>query len=263
MKVVLLCGGKGTRLREHTQSIPKPLVEIGGKPILWHVMKSYAHFGFDDFVLCLGYKGRMIKEYFDPQRSWKHRDLIVDVTCEGAPRLRVLGEEDEHWQIGFVNTGEATETGGRIKRVERIVDGDTFMVNYADGLADLDVRRLLEFHRARGKIGTLTVVRPLCQWGVLELNDGAVTRFREKPRMNEWVSGGFFVFESRFFDYLDEECVLERGPLERLAGDGQLAAFRHDGFWKCMDTYKDSVTLNELWRGGSAPWKVWLNNDGG
>lgn len=260
MKVVLLCGGKGTRLREHTQSIPKPLVEIGGKPILWHVMKTYAHYGFNDFILCLGHKGEMIKEHFAGQQSWRRRDFVMDTTDGGDPKIEILGKCDEHWRIGFVDTGEATQTGGRIKRVQHLVDDDLFMVNYADGLADIDLNRLLEFHRARGKVGTVTIVRPVCQWGILHVDDGMVTRFREKPRMNEWVSGGFFVFDRRFFDYLDERCVLEREPLERLAADQELAAFRHEGFWECMDTYKDAVMLDELWRDGDAPWGVWLGD---
>jgi glucose-1-phosphate cytidylyltransferase len=235
MQVVILCGGRGTRLREQTEFIPKPLVEIGGLPILWHVMKIYAHFGFTDFILALGYLGHRIKDYFLP-----------------------YGGEAAEWRILFADTGQDTPTGGRIKALERFIEGDTFLATYSDGLADLDLSALLAFHRAHGRLATLTAVRPYSQFGLLDLEEtGRIARFREKPRLEDWVNGGFFVFERGVFDYLQPDSTLERDPFERLAADGEIFAYRHEGFWACMDTYKDTEVLNQLWNSGQAPWRVW------
>jgi glucose-1-phosphate cytidylyltransferase len=233
-KVVILCGGRGTRLQEHTRSIPKPLVEIGGRPIVWHVIQIYAAQGLRDFLLLTGYRGEMIAE-FAAAEAWPSG---VSVDC--------------------VDTGLDTPTGGRIHRVrDRLRDG-TFMATYADGVADVDLQRLLDFHGAHGALATMTVVRPELQFGVAALDgDDRVLGFHEKPRSEHWINGGFFVFEPRALDYLTDSSVLEREPLEGLAADGQLRAYRHTGFWDCMDTYKDAVLLNDLWEEEHAPWKVW------
>jgi glucose-1-phosphate cytidylyltransferase len=232
--VAILCGGRGTRLQEHTQAIPKPLVEIGGEPILWHVMQIYASQGFRRFVLCLGYKGELI-ERFVAERDWP---AGVEIRC--------------------VDTGLETATGGRLKRVQDQLADAPFAATYADGVADVDLGELDAYHRAHGRLATMTVVRPELQFGVTELDgDGRVVAFHEKPPSEHWINGGFFCFEPGVFDYLSESSVLEREPLEGLAADGQLRAFRHTGFWDCMDTYKDAVVLNDLWAAGDAPWRVW------
>jgi glucose-1-phosphate cytidylyltransferase len=232
--VVILCGGRGTRLQEHTQSIPKPLVEIGGEPILWHVINIYAAQGLRRFVLCTGYKGELIEDYVASQ-AWPPG---IEVRC--------------------LETGIDTPTGGRIKQAGELLGERPFCATYADGVADIDLRRLIEFHQDHGELATMTVVRPELQFGIAELNgDGRVRGFREKPRTDHWVNGGFFCFEHGALGYIGEDSVLERGPLERLAAIGQLHAFTHDGFWECMDTYKDAVLLNDIWAAGGAPWKIW------
>jgi glucose-1-phosphate cytidylyltransferase len=230
--VVILCGGRGTRLREHTETIPKPLVEIGGRPILWHVIRIYAEQGFRRFVLCLGHKGELIEDF---------------VATNGLP---------EDLEIECVDTGEETPTGGRIARVGDRLGTTRFCVTYADGVADIDLGAQLDFHAAHGALATMTVVRPELQFGVARLNgESLVAGFDEKPRFDGWINGGFFCFEPGVLDYIHPDSVLEREPLERLAADGQLRAFRHTGFWDCMDTYKDAVLLNDLWAAGRAPWK--------
>ena len=257
MKVVILCGGQGTRLREETEYRPKPLVEIGGRPILWHIMKSYAHYGFNDFVLCLGYRGNMIKEYFLNYEAMNN-DFTI---CLGQQSQ--LEFKDTHAEQGFrvtlADTGQETMTGGRIKRVQKYVNGDSFLVTYGDGVADLDVAKLLAFHKTHGKIATVTTVRPQSRFGIVETaNDGTVLAFNEKPQLDGWASAGFLVFERRLFDYIEGDgCVLEREPLERLAAEGQLMAYRHDGFFYAMDTYREYLYLNELWQSGNAPWRAW------
>jgi glucose-1-phosphate cytidylyltransferase len=231
--VVILCGGRGTRLRERTETVPKALVEIGGRPILWHVIGIYAAQGFERFLLATGYLGEAVEEFVAGE-AWPDG---VTVEC--------------------VDTGLDTPTGGRIARLADRFDGGTFCATYADGVADVDLDALLEFHADHGDLATMTVVRPLLQWGVVELgNEDQVEGFTEKPRVDHWINGGFFCFEPGALDYLDEESVLEREPLKRLAADGQLHARRHDGFWDCMDTYKDAVVLNDLWAAGEAPWRA-------
>jgi glucose-1-phosphate cytidylyltransferase len=232
--VVILCGGRGTRLSERTESIPKALVEIGGRPILWHVIAIYAQQGFRRFLLLTGYKGERIEEWVR-RSSWPSG---VEVSC--------------------LDTGLDTPTGGRIKAAEARLGDRPFSLTYADGVADIDLSALVEFHRDGGSQATMTVVRPELQFGVADVDDdNGVHGFHEKPRVDSWINGGFFCFESSVLDYLSEDSVLEREPLERLAADGQLRAYRHEGFWDCMDTYKDAVLLNDLWESGEPPWRVW------
>jgi glucose-1-phosphate cytidylyltransferase len=234
--VVILCGGRGTRLQEHTAAIPKPLVEIGGQPIVWHVIQLYAVQGFRRFILATGYKGELI-ERFAAECSWPDG---VSVEC--------------------ADTGLETPTGGRIKRLEdRLVGEERFCATYADGVADIDLDALLEFHAKHGATATMTVVRPELQFGVTELDgkDGRVTGFKEKPRSEHWINGGFFCMQREALNYLVQDSVLERAPLELLAAESELRAYRHEGFWECMDTYKDAVALNDLWESGQAPWRLW------
>jgi glucose-1-phosphate cytidylyltransferase len=253
--VVILCGGMGTRLREETEYKPKPMVDIGGKPILWHIMKIYAHYGFTDFILCLGYKGGVIKEYF-----LSYEMLCNDCTVQLGKKSRITyqsNHKEQDFNITLIDTGLHTMTGGRIKRIEQYIKADTFMVTYGDGLADINMSELIKFHNSHGKLATLTATRPPSRFGILDLEaNGKVKRFREKAG-TEWINGGFFVFNRQVFDYLDTECVLEQRPLEKLADDGQLMAFSHEGFWIGMDTYREYEQLNTMWDALSAPWKVW------
>jgi glucose-1-phosphate cytidylyltransferase len=257
MKVVVLCGGLGTRLREETEFRPKPLVEIGGRPILWHIMKTYAHHGFRDFVLCLGYRGNMIKEYFLNYEAMSN-DFTI---CLGQKQqIQYNGHhEEQDFRVTLADTGLDSMTGGRIKRVEKYLDGDTFMVSYGDGVSDVNIRRLLEFHKGHGKLATVTTVHPISRFGTVTVDDtGAVKQFTEKPQSEGSVSAGFFVFERAVLNYIDgDDCIFERAPLENLAADGQLKAYPHDGFFYAMDTYREYVYLNDLWAKGQAPWKLW------
>lgn len=255
--VVILCGGMGTRLREETEYRPKPMVEIGGLPILWHIMKIYSHHGFKHFILCLGYKGQLIKEYFLNYQTL-NCDFTIRLGSGERPELH-KSQPNEDWTITLVDTGETTLTGARVKRVEPHVKSDVFMLTYGDGVADVNVSELLKFHREHGRIGTVTGVRPYSRFGELVVHDGRVNRFSEKPQVDEGiVNGGYFVFNRKFFDYLaaDESCVLEHQPLEGLARDGELMVYFHKGFWQCMDTYRDFLALNEMWKKTPA-WKVW------
>lgn len=256
MKVVILCGGPGTRLKEETEFKPKPLVTIGKMPILWHIMKIYSHYGFRDFVLCLGYKGALIKEYFLNYR-WMGHDFTLNVKNNARKIEDFAAEKIEDWTITFADTGLDTNTGGRIKRIERYIKTDDFFATYGDGLANMNIQDLLIHHKNSGKIATMTALHPLSKYGILEIEKGTVTYFKEKPRMKEWVSGGFFVFKSDIFDYLDDNSVLERQPFERLAKEREVTIFSHTGYWGCMDTFKDAMKLNELWNSGERPWKVW------
>ncbi len=256
IQTVVLCGGKGTRLRERTESLPKVLVEVGSRPILWHIMKGYAHYGFSDFILALGHLGDRITEYFIDQDGWRGRDIRLRLGSGSPPQL--LPSSDDGWSISCVDTGAETNSGGRIKRLSGHIEGDIFFTTYGDGVSDVDLSRLLEFHRSHGKVATVTVVRPRLTFGLLDVrDDNVVTRFEEKPRLDGWINGGFFVFDRRIFDYLEDDSILEREPMEQLAADGQLVAFRHEGFWACMDTYKDQADLNATWSSGKAPWRTW------
>jgi glucose-1-phosphate cytidylyltransferase len=245
------------RLQEETEFRPKPLIPVGGRPILWHIMKTYAHYGFRDFVLCLGYRGDMIREYF-----LNYEAMSNDFTIRLGQRHSIAYDEahnEQDFRVTLADTGSETMTGGRIKKIEKYIDGDTFMVTYGDGLANIDVRALVEYHHQHGRLATLTAVHPFSRFGIVTLDaNSAVLHFAEKPQVDEWVNAGFFVFNRRVFDYLGgDDCILEREPLERLAHEGQLMAYRHQGFFYAMDTYRDYRFLNDLWDNGKTPWKVW------
>jgi glucose-1-phosphate cytidylyltransferase len=257
MQAIILCGGQGTRLREETEFRPKPMVEVGGRPILWHIMKIYAKHGFRDFVLCLGYQGQMIKEYF---LNYEAMNNDFSISLGGRKQIEYHGHhEEQDFRVTLVDTGLETMTGGRILRVKPYVEGDTFLVTYGDGVADIDLSRLLRFHQEHGRLATVTTVKPTSRFGLLELgNDARVTSFSEKPQVEGWMSAGFFVFDRRMFDYLTgDDCILERMPLERLASEDQLMAYRHEGFFFAMDTYREYQHLNRIWDSGKAPWKIW------
>jgi glucose-1-phosphate cytidylyltransferase len=256
MKVVILCGGQGTRLREETEYRPKPMVEIGGRPIVWHIMKTYAHYGFNEFILCLGYKGDFIRQYFI-NYEFLNNDFTVNLGDKSD--FEIHSKKDrEDWRVTLVDTGEHTLTGGRIKRIQSYIDDEQFMVTYGDGVANIDVEKLVDFHKSKGKIATLTGVHPPSRYGLVETDDnGEVIQFKEKPRMDEMVSAGFFVFQRAIFDYIPEDdCMLEHEPFESLAAERQMTLYHHEGYWQCMDTYRDFIELNEVWS-RDAPWKVW------
>jgi glucose-1-phosphate cytidylyltransferase len=257
MKVAILCGGVGTRLREETEFRPKPLVEVGGRPILWHIMKLYAHYGFRDFVLCLGYRGSMIKEYFLNYEAMNN-DFTI---CLGRESRLEYNDnhEEQNFRITLADTGLETMTGGRLRRARKYLSDDCFMVTYGDGVSDVDIRRLVEFHKSHGRLATVTTFRPVSRFGILDINaNNQVQNFIEKPKSDAWASAGFFVFQREVLDYLnDDECILEHEPLQRLAAERQLIAYHHDGFFYAMDTYREYQILNDLWKNGQAPWKVW------
>jgi glucose-1-phosphate cytidylyltransferase len=257
MKTILLAGGLGTRLSEETSIKPKPMVEIGGMPILWHIMKSYASYGFDDFVVALGYKGDIIKDFFLNYKLHKS-DMIMNLK---SGKVNFENDMSEDWTVGMHETGPNSMTGGRLFNLKKLFKpGDTFMLTYGDGVADVDITKLLAFHKAHGKIATLTAVRPPARFGSIMMeDDGRILEFKEKPQVAEgWINGGFFVFDYKVFDYLtDQSTILEREPLENLTKDNELLAYRHYGFWHCMDTIRDRDNLNEIWASGKAPWKKW------
>lgn len=257
MKTVILCGGKGTRLHEETEYRPKPLVEIGGRPVLWHIMKHYAHYGFNDFVLCLGYRGNMIKQYFLTYDQMNN-DFTICLGQKGHLQHHARHDE-EAFRVTLADTGEDTMTGGRILRICKYIDGDEFMVTYGDGLSDVNVSALVNFHRSHGRLATVTAVSPFSRFGIVDIGpEGNITGFLEKPKVDGLASSGFFVFNRGVFDYLDgDDCVLEQAPLQRLSQEGQLMAFCHDGFFYAMDTYREYLQLNKLWGSNAAPWKVW------
>ena len=255
MKVVILVGGYGTRLQEATADKPKPMVEIGGRPILWHIMKLYGHFGYREFVLALGYKGELVKSHFLNYR-YLARSFSVELR---SGQIEPHEPPPEDWLLHLIDTGVGTQTGGRLKRLAPWVSDGTFMMTYGDGVASIDLNRLLAFHRAHGKLATVTAVRPPARFGGLSFDGDLVRRFTEKPQIGEgWINGGFFVLEPGVFNYIaGDASVFEREPLERLAAAGQLMAFRHDRFWQSMDTLRDVRYLESLWQSGRAPWKVW------
>ena len=255
MKVVILCGGLGSRLAEETEVRPKPMVEIGGRPLLWHIMKHYGHFGFNDFFIALGYKGEVIKRYF-----LDYHMLSGDMTlCLSTGKLERPAADIENWTVHLADTGMSSMTGGRLKRLEPSLRDETFMLTYGDGVSDIDLSALLAFHRAQGCLATVTAVRPPARFGGVVLDGDRVAEFTEKPQIGEgWINGGFMVLEPEVFRYLEgDNAVLEFDALERLAADGQLAAYRHDRFWQCMDTLRDKRVLERYWDGGAAPWKLW------
>lgn len=255
MKVVILCGGKGTRMREETEYRPKPMVEIGGRPLLWHIMHIYSHFGFKDFIVCLGYKGNMIKQYFLNYEAMNN-NFTIQLGNRGAIQYHDNHKEAD-WSVTLVDTGEDSQTGARVKKVKKYVDSDTFMLTYGDGVANINIQDLLRYHKSHGKIGTLTGVHPPSRFGELVLNENRVELFSEKPQtMKGLINGGFFVFNNTFFDYLDNDdgCILEKKPLEDLSADGELMVYPHEGFWQCVDTYRELQALNKMWKSSDAPW---------
>lgn len=257
MQVVILAGGLGTRLSEETAVKPKPMVEVGGYPLVWHIMGAYAHYEFKQFMLALGYRGDVVKDYFLRFHP-AHSDISVNL-CTGAVEYHRRRHRMD-WQVRMIDTGHATMTGGRLLKLAPYLRLEgTFMMTYGDGVSDVNIAELLDFHRRHGKIATLTAVRPPARFGTMIFNGDEVVQFKEKPQTEEgWINGGFFVFEPQVFDYLEnDETVLEAEPLERLANDGELMAYRHHGFWHCMDTLRDKNRLQEMWDSGEAPWKVW------
>jgi len=257
MKVVILCGGMGTRLREETEYRPKPMVPVGDRPILWHIMKYYAHFGFKEFVLCLGYKGEVIKDYFR-NYQWNTSDVTLRLGSRPEIRYHSVHPEDD-WEVTLLDTGQETMTGGRVKRALPYVGDKTFLLTYGDGLCNVDINALLARHRARGNKVTLTAVQPAGRFGELSLSDEHVTGFQEKPANGHaFINGGFFVVEPSIGDAIaGDDSIFEREPLEKMAREKELCAFRHEGFWQCMDTYYEQQLLDKMWRSNRAPWKVW------
>lgn len=253
MKAVLLAGGLGTRMREETEFRPKPMVEIGGQPILWHIMRNLAHFGINDFIIASGYKSEVIDDYFRSHPGW------IECPAPASDALMFRGTDREaDWKVTVAFTGDLTPTGGRVAKVGPLLENDTFFVTYGDGLANVDIARLQECHSASGSLATLTAVQPTSRFGLMDIDDdGRVTHFREKPKMKDWVSIGYFLFEPAVLGYLTEEGGLEEQGLTRLASDGCLSAFRHEGFWQPMDTFREYTILQELWDRGDAPWRMW------
>lgn len=255
MKVAILAGGSGTRLAEETQIRPKPMVEIGGYPVLWHIMKHYDHYGFSEFVIALGYKAEFIKDYMT-NYCRKEGNISVDFTS-GAVKYNTCKKLS--WKVDLIETGLTTMTGGRIKRLAPYIGNETFMLTWGDGVSDVDIRELLAFHREHGKLATVTAVRPPARYGHIEFNGNQVSMFSEKPQtMEGWINGAFFVLEPQIFDYIEgDDTQWEKEPLERLASEGQLMAYKHESFWQCMDTLREKHILEQLWQSGNPPWKVW------
>lgn len=255
VKAIILAGGIGTRISEETNVRPKPMVEIGGKPILWHIMKLYSAHGVNEFIICLGYKGYLIKEYF--ANYFLH---MSDVTFDMSQnRMDVHQKNAEPWRVTLVDTGEETMTGGRVKRVAAYLDRNDFCLTYGDGLSNVNIRQLIEFHKTQGKLATVTAIQPPGRFGALDLQGSLITAFQEKPQGDgSWINGGYFVLSSKVLNYIEgDDTIWERGPMERLARERQLSAYMHSGFWQCMDTLRDKTLLESLWQTGRAPWKVW------
>ena len=256
--VIILCGGKGSRLSEETVLKPKPMIEIGGKPILWHIMKHYSYYGYHRFILALGYKGEYVKNYFYNYRIFSN-DFTIEMHPEKEPQIHGLSDES-HWEITLVDTGLNTLKGGRIKRLERYVKSDNFHLTYGDGVSNVNLNELDRFHMKHGNIGTITGVHPPSRFGEMLIEGDNVIHFEEKPQLSTGIiNGGFFVFNRKFFDYLtsDDKCDFEFGPLQKIASEKKLKVFKHDGFWQCMDTIRERDYLNSLWESGSPPWKIW------
>lgn len=261
-KVVILCGGQGTRLKEETEYKPKPMVRVGTKPILWHILKLYSYYGFYDFILCLGYKGDIIKEFFNNYNLMNY-DFSINIGSR-QKQIYMKNTDENNWNITLCDTGENAMTGSRIKQVEKYInDDDFFMVTYGDAIADINIVDLIKFHKSHGKLATLTGIRPDSKYGVLQTQDNLVKRFNEKPRVNDYVNGGFFIFEKEVLKLLDADidCILEKNPLEKLANSNNLAIYKHEGFWQCMDTYRDYKMLNEMYNENNTPWMIWKNRE--
>jgi glucose-1-phosphate cytidylyltransferase len=254
VKVIILAGGFGTRLSEYTETIPKPMVTIGGRPILWHIMNSYSYFGNKDFYLALGYKSELIQEYF-LNYNLLNSDFTVDILSGGIKNLQA---NDADWCVSLVDTGLNSMTGGRVRRMQSLIGNETFMLTYGDGVSNIDIEALVKFHKSHGKMATISAVRPAARFGELTIEDQKVVSFKEKPQTSKsWINGGYFVLEPEFFELIDgDETILEREPLEKAASIGELMAFHHDGYWQCMDTKRDRDNLEELWASDKAPWKV-------
>jgi glucose-1-phosphate cytidylyltransferase len=255
MKVIILAGGLGTRLQEETNVKPKPMVEIGSKPILWHIMKIYSTYGHEDFAIAMGYKAEVIQSYF---LNYYYRQCDLTVHLKNG-KVDISEKEHENWNVFLAQTGESTMTGGRVKRLKEWIGSDPFMLTYGDGVANVDLNRLLEFHKSHKKLATITAVRPPARFGGLSFNGDQVVHFDEKPQIGEgWINGGFFILEPQVLDYIEgDDTVFEKAPLANLSRDGQLMAYRHDGFWQCMDTKRELQLLEDLWSTGKAPWKIW------
>ena len=255
MKVVILCGGRGTRMAGETEYRPKPLVTIDGKPMIWHIMKFYSSYGFNDFILCIGYKGEMIKQYF-MEMYWRNNDLTVHIDKNQKIEYHT-SEEEENWTITIVDTGIETETGGRLKSVEKYINEDDFMFTYGDGLSDVNLNNLVDFHKSKNTLATLTGVYPVSTFGIMDVKDGIVKSFKEKPRLKDMVNGGYMVLNKKIFDYIEKDCSFEGEPLGKIAKDGELSVYEHNGFWKAVDTLKDVLLIENMCVEGNTPWQIW------
>lgn len=254
MKAVILCGGKGTRMREETEYRPKPLVPIGGKPILWHIMKIYSQYGINDFILCTGYKGDMIKQYF-MEMYWRNNDFTLKINND--EKIEYHTKEKENWKITIVDTGLETLTGGRLKKISQYIDEEDFLMTYGDGLSNVNIYRLIEHHKAKGTVATITGVYPMSPFGLINVKDGIVKSFKEKPKLNDMINGGYMVLNRKVFDYILEDCMFEEEPLKALAKNNQLSVYEHKDFWTAIDTFKDIEKVNKMWDCGDTPWKIW------
>lgn len=255
MKLVILCGGKGTRMREETEYRPKPLVLIGGKPIIWHIMKIYSQYGINDFILCTGYKSDMIKQYF-MEMYWRNNDFTLKIGSQYD--IQYYTKENENWNITIVDTGIETLTAGRLKKVSKYIDEDTFLMNYGDVLSDVNINKLIKYHNDNKKIVTITGVHPTSQFGLIQVEDGVAKSFNEKPRLDDIINGGFMVLNKNIFDYIPEEdCMFEEVPLKTIVKNKELAVYEHLGFWKAIDTFKDAEEVNRMWERKDTPWKCW------
>lgn len=255
MQVVILAGGFGTRISEESDKKPKPMIEIGGKPILWHIMKHYSHFGYNEFIICLGYKGYVIKEYFANYHL--HTSDITFDFVEDTQNYH--NSQTEPWKVSLIDTGDGTMTGGRVKRIQKYITGDTFMLTYGDGVSDIDINKLAYFHKSHGKLATLTAIQPGGRFGVINIDKDIIKSFDEKPKeAGGWINGGFFVLNKKVFDYIDgDSTTFEQEPLKNLANDGELMAYKYEGFWQAMDTLREKTNLENMWSNNEAKWKVW------
>jgi len=255
LPAVILAGGLGTRIREETEFKPKPMVEIGGRPVLWHIMKHLSFYGIDRFIICVGYKGDIIRDYFLNYRA-RNNDFTVSLGLKNELKLH-SDHQESNWSVTVAETGALTNTGGRVLGIQKYVAGENFLCTYGDGLSDLNIHELVEFHNQKSRFATVTAVRPLSRFGIMDLDDqDNVKSFREKPQVEGWINGGYFIFRPQIFDYLNPDIVLENEPLQELAQQNQLSAFKHEGFWQPMDTFRESKMLNDMWDSGQAPWKT-------